>query len=115
MVSLSNTPLNIDDEGLTLVTINGYAIESWLDENYPDTEYVSVNNFAEAFDLLAAGGADAFASGSCPPCKDVRGRQCIQCRHYRTPVRSYRGVQKRHAYSGFHNAKDTGSDSTGKD
>ncbi len=62
MVSLSNTPLNIDDEGLRLATINGYAIESWLDENYPDTEYVSVNNFAEAFDLLAAGGADAFAS-----------------------------------------------------
>ena len=62
LVSLSNTPLNIDDEGLRLITIRSYAIESWLDENHPDIEYISVDSPAEAFDLLAAGDADAFAS-----------------------------------------------------
>ena len=62
LVSLSNTPLNIDDEGLTLVTINGYAIEAWLDENHPDIEYIPVDSPADAYALLAAGGADAFTS-----------------------------------------------------
>ena len=62
MVSLNYTLLNIDDEGLTLITINGYEIESWLDENHPDTEYIPVDSPAEAYALLAAGGADAFTS-----------------------------------------------------
>ena len=62
MVSLNDTTLNIDDEGLTLITINGYEIESWLDENHPDTEYIPVDSPAEAYALLAAGGADAFTS-----------------------------------------------------
>ena len=62
MVSLNDTLLNIDDEGLTLITINGYEIESWLDENHPDTEYIPVDSPAEAYALLAAGGADAFTS-----------------------------------------------------
>ena len=62
MISLNDTPLNIDDEGLTLVTINGYAIEAWLDENHPDTEYIPVDSPADAYALLAAGGADAFTS-----------------------------------------------------
>ena len=62
MISLNDTTLNIDDEGLTLITINGYEIESWLDENHPDTEYIPVDSPAEAYALLAAGGADAFTS-----------------------------------------------------
>ena len=62
MISLNDTLLNIDDEGLTLITINGYEIESWLDENHPDTEYIPVDSPAEAYALLAAGGADAFTS-----------------------------------------------------
>ena len=62
MISLNDTPLNIDDEGLRLVTINGYATELWLDENHPDTEYIPVDGPADAYALLAAGGADAFTS-----------------------------------------------------
>ena len=62
MISLNDTSLNIDDEGLTLVTINGYAIEAWLDENHPDIEYIPVDSPADAYALLAAGGADAFTS-----------------------------------------------------
>jgi ABC-type amino acid transport substrate-binding protein len=62
MASLNDAPLNIDDDGLVLATIRGYAIESWLDENHPDTQYVSVDNQSEAFEVLQAGGADAFAS-----------------------------------------------------
>ena len=62
MASLNDAPLNIDDDSLVLATIRGYAIESWLDENHPDTQYVSVDNQSEAFEVLQAGGADAFAS-----------------------------------------------------
>ena len=62
MASLNDAPLNIDDDSLVLATIRGYAIESWLDENHPDTQYVSVDNQSEAFEVLQAGDADAFAS-----------------------------------------------------
>ena len=62
MASLNDAPLNIDDDGLVLITIRGYAIESWLDENHPDTQYVSVDSQSEAFEVLQAGGANAFAS-----------------------------------------------------
>ena len=62
IVSLSDAPLNIDDDSLVLITIRGYAIESWLDENHPDIQYVSVDDQSEAFEVLQAGGADAFAS-----------------------------------------------------
>ena len=62
MASLNDAPLNIDDDSLVLITIRGYAIESWLDENHPNIQYVSVDDQSEAFEVLQAGGADAFAS-----------------------------------------------------
>ena len=62
MASLNDAPLSIDDGSLVLITIRGYAIESWLDENHPDIQYVSVDDQSEAFEVLQAGGADAFAS-----------------------------------------------------
>ncbi len=52
----------MDDEDLRLITITGYAIESWLDENYPDVEYISVSGFAEGLELMKAGEANAFAA-----------------------------------------------------
>ena len=61
MVSLNDAQLNIDGDGLVLAAIRGYAIESWLDENRPDIQYVSVDSQSEAFEILQAGGADAFA------------------------------------------------------
>lgn len=61
LVSLEEGPLSLDDPGLRVLTIRDYEIESWLDENRPDVEYISVDGFDEGLAKLQAGEADAFA------------------------------------------------------
>lgn len=49
---------NLDEH--TIVTVTGYAVETWLDENMPDLEYVSVSTTPEALRMLDNGDADAY-------------------------------------------------------
>lgn len=49
------------ESNITIATIRGYAVEEWLDRNHPEVRYVSVDNNAEGFGLLADGRVDAFA------------------------------------------------------
>ena len=62
LVSLDEGPLSLDEPGLRVLTIRNYEIESWLDENRPDVEYISVDSFTEGLAMLGAGEADAFAA-----------------------------------------------------
>jgi len=61
IVSIGEQSYTADDlAGLKAVTIRDYAIETWLDENRPDVEYVSVGSFEEGLQMLQAGQADVF-------------------------------------------------------
>lgn len=62
LVSLNEGQLSLDEPGLRVLTIRNYEIESWLDENRPDVEYISVDSFTEGLAMLRAGEADAFAA-----------------------------------------------------
>ena len=62
IASSEDRQFTMEDEDLKLVTVTGYAIESWLDENHPDLEYTSVGNFAEGLELMKTGEANAFAA-----------------------------------------------------
>ena len=62
LVSLEEGQLSLDEPGLRVLTIRDYEIESWLDENRPDVEYISVDSFTEGLAMLRAGEADAFAA-----------------------------------------------------
>ena len=62
LVTLEEASLDMDTEGLRLLTIRNYEIEDWLDKNYPDIEYISVNNTLHGLEMLQQGGADAFAA-----------------------------------------------------
>ena len=61
LVTTDDRMLRIDDPDLVLITIRDYSIEAWLDENHPDTKYISVDSFAEGLAMLRDGEADAFA------------------------------------------------------
>ena len=52
----------INEPGLKLLTIEGYDIATWLDENHPDVDYLVVDNFADAYTMLDTGEADALAA-----------------------------------------------------
>ena len=43
-----------------VVTVDGYAVETWLDENMPDVEYESAASAADALTMISDGSADAF-------------------------------------------------------
>ncbi len=43
-----------------VVTVAGYAVETWLDENLPDVDYISVTNELEALRMLNNGMADVY-------------------------------------------------------
>lgn len=74
LVSLEEGRLSLDDPGLRVLTIRDYEIESWLDENRPDIEYISVAGFDEGLAKLQAGEADAFA-GTWPVIRAVAEQQ----------------------------------------
>ena len=52
------TPDNLAD--YQVVTISGYAIEPWLDDNMPDVEYTSVDTPLDALGMVLDGSADAY-------------------------------------------------------
>ncbi len=47
IASSEDRQFTMEDEDLRLITITGYTTESWLDENHPDVEYISVSGFAD--------------------------------------------------------------------
>ena len=52
------TSENLADYGV--VTVDGYAVESWLDENMPAVEYESASSAQDALTMVSDGSADAF-------------------------------------------------------
>ena len=62
IVTSNDRQATLEDENISLITIEGYAIEAWLDENHPDLTYTSVANFAEGLELMKAGEEYAFAA-----------------------------------------------------
>ncbi len=62
IASSEDRQFTMEDEDLKLITITGYATESWLDENHPDVEYISVSGFTEGIELMKTGEANAFAA-----------------------------------------------------
>ena len=62
IVTSTDRETTLEDENLILVTIEGYAIEAWLDENHPGIEYTSVTTFAEGLELMKTGEEYAFAA-----------------------------------------------------
>lgn len=43
-----------------VVTVDGYAVETWLDENMPDVAYESADSAQAALTMVSGGSADAF-------------------------------------------------------
>ena len=62
LATLEEGELDIEEEGLRIITNRNFAIEDWLDENRPDVDYISVDSFAEGLALLQDGDADAYAA-----------------------------------------------------
>ncbi len=62
IVTSNDRETTLEDENISLITIEGYAIEAWLDENHPDVMYTSVANFAEGLELMKTGEEYAFAA-----------------------------------------------------
>ena len=62
IVTSTDRETTLEDENISLITIEGYAIEAWLDENHPGIEYTSVANFAEGLELMKTGEEYAFAA-----------------------------------------------------
>ena len=62
IVTVNDRQISMDEADVKLLTIRGYDIASWLDENHPDLEYVVVDSFGEAFEMLSAGDGDALVS-----------------------------------------------------
>ena len=62
IVTSNDRKTTLEDENISLITIEGYAIEAWLDENHPDVTYTSVANFAEGLELMKTGEEYAFAA-----------------------------------------------------
>jgi ABC-type amino acid transport substrate-binding protein len=62
LATLGDQQVDINDEGLRLLTIRNHAIEAWLDENHPDVKYVSVDGYAAGLEMMQAGDADALAA-----------------------------------------------------
>ena len=62
IATLGDGPVDLNEEGLRLLTVRDYAIEAWLDENHPDVEYISVDGFVAGLEMMQAGEADAFAA-----------------------------------------------------
>ena len=62
IVTSNDRQATLEDENISLITIDGYAIEAWLDENHPDVTYTSVTNFVEGLELMKTGEEYAFAA-----------------------------------------------------
>ena len=62
IVTSTNEQTTLDDDELTFLTIDGYAIEDWLDENYPDLEYKSVTSFLDGVALMKSNSQYAFVA-----------------------------------------------------
>lgn len=61
IITTGTESLNMDDlSELRVGTIRGYAIEAWLDENYPEIEYQSVKNTDTALTLLEFDKLDVY-------------------------------------------------------
>lgn len=61
IVSIGERSYSIEDlADIRPVTIRNYEIETWLDHNHPDVQYVSVDSFEEGLAMLQSGNADAF-------------------------------------------------------
>ena len=43
-----------------VVTVQGYAVEAWLDENFPDVDYISAKTAVEALRMMNDGRADVY-------------------------------------------------------
>ena len=68
--------LTLDDPGLRLLTMRNFEIEDWLDNNYPDVSYTSVDGFLEGLAMLQNGEADAMAA-AWPVISAIAGRDGI--------------------------------------
>ena len=44
----------------SVVTVDGYAVEAWLDENMPDVKYTPASSAPEALTMVSDGSADVF-------------------------------------------------------
>ena len=62
IVTSNDRETTLEDENISLITIEGYAIEAWLDEHHPDLTYTSVANFTAGLDLMKTGEEYAFAA-----------------------------------------------------
>ena len=62
LVTVNERDLDITEPGLRVLTIRNYEIETWLDDNHHDVEYISVDSFTEGLAMLRDGTADAFAA-----------------------------------------------------
>ena len=61
IVTLGNEPITPEQlASLRVATIQEAAIETWLDENYPDVDYISVPHLQAAVEMLSEGEIDAF-------------------------------------------------------
>ena len=62
IATVDGRQISMDDPNLRLLTIQGYDIAPWLDENHPELEYVLADSFGEALDMLNEGDADALVA-----------------------------------------------------
>lgn len=61
LISADEKRLSMNEQDLRILTVRGHAIEEWLEENYPEINYASVGSFADGFEMMLNGEADAFA------------------------------------------------------
>ena len=61
IATLGSEPVSVEDlVDLRVATVRDYAIETWLDENHPGVEYISVDTTGAGLEMLEAGEVDAF-------------------------------------------------------
>lgn len=59
MITIGPRDISVEDlHSLSVGTVRGYAIEAWLDEEYPEVRYVSFDGHERAFGALESGRID---------------------------------------------------------
>ena len=59
MITIGPREISVEDmRSLSVGTVRGYAIESWLDEKHPEIDYASFDRHERAFDALKSGRID---------------------------------------------------------
>ena len=60
-VAYAGTGISPDElENYRVVTVQGYAVETWLDENLPNVNYISVPTALDALRMVDSGTADVY-------------------------------------------------------